>query len=329
VRRETRERLANEAAVWRHSGLIDDALAAVLAERYDASGAAGLGLLRWLGLFGVFTVGAAILGWIGIALAETGPFMPALLLAGGGGAVGVVGARLARDPLQKHPVLGAALVTVGLMGLGGALALGGTALGLERLDTFAGWVMLLTAALSLASAYALRLRWPLLLGLLLLFHALGGWHAYGGHGSYFADIRDEGLMVAAALAAVGLGVWHEAELEEGPLPHHLGFGRLYLVFGLLYFNLSLWFLSLEGMSAGWVLAFTAGALAQIVIGAARKDSRFTGFGIVFLGIDLYTRYFEHFWDRLSAGSFFLLAGLAGMGLGYLFERRAGGRELPR
>jgi hypothetical protein len=44
----TRERLANEAAIWRHLGLIDDTLAGVLAARYDARGSGGLILLRWL-----------------------------------------------------------------------------------------------------------------------------------------------------------------------------------------------------------------------------------------------------------------------------------------
>jgi hypothetical protein len=44
--------LANEAATWSHLGLIDDALAQILAQRYDARGSAGFLLLKWLGLFG-------------------------------------------------------------------------------------------------------------------------------------------------------------------------------------------------------------------------------------------------------------------------------------
>ncbi len=54
----------------------------------------------------------------------------------------------------------------------------------------------------------------------------------------------------------------------------------------------------------------------------QDDARFTGFGIVFLAINLYTRFFEHFWDRLSAGAFFLIAGALAMLLGYAFERQS-------
>ena len=57
-------------------------------------------------------------------------------------------------------------------------------------------------------------------------------------------------------------------------------------------------------------------------GARLHDARFTGFGIVFLAIDLYTRFFEHFWDPQSAGTFFLVAGALALLLGYAFERQA-------
>ena len=54
----------------------------------------------------------------------------------------------------------------------------------------------------------------------------------------------------------------------------------------------------------------------------RRDGRFTGFGIVFLAINFYTRMFESFWDELSSGMFFLLAGVAALALGMVFEHRA-------
>ena len=129
-------------------------------------------------------------------------------------------------------------------------------------------------------------------------------------------------MAVIALAAIALGVSHERRLEIGPLRRCIGFGGLYLIFGLLYLNLSLWFLTLPHGPLDWVLAFTAACIAQIVAGARLRDTRFTGFGIVFLAIDLYTRYFEHFWDRLSAGTFFLLGGTLAMFLGYAFERQS-------
>jgi Sulfatase-modifying factor enzyme 1 len=53
----------------------------------------------------------------------------------------------------------------------------------------------------------------------------------------------------------------------------IGFGYLYIVFGLLYVNLCAWFLSLFPGGFGWVLVFTALTLAQLVIGARLHDAR--------------------------------------------------------
>ena len=70
-----------------------------------------------------------------------------------------------------------------------------------------------------------------------------------------------------------------------------------------------------------MLVFTVACIAQIVAGARLKDSRFTGFGIVFLGINLYTRFYEYFWDELSRALFFSLAGLIALALAYVFEKQ--------
>ena len=324
----TRERLANEAATWRHLGLIDEALANTLAERYDARGSAGTLLLKWLGLFGILALGSALISILGMLAADMGAGASAFLAAVISGSLWFLGANLAVDPRQRHPILGSALITVALIGSYGTLFLLAEALGFHHYEHFRGNLLFATAAAALGTAYRFGLRWPLLLGVLCFFHGVGMWHAYGGHGSYFAHIHDQRLMALAALAAIGLGVWHERKLEEGPLSRRAGFGSVYLIFGLLYLNLSLWFLSLKGIRLDWVLLFTAAGIAEIITGAALKDSRFTGFGVVFLGIDLYTRFFEHFWDRLSAGSFFALAGFLGMSLGAGFEYLARRRGIP-
>ena len=137
-------------------------------------------------------------------------------------------------------------------------------------------------------------------------------------------------MALVALATIALGLWHERRLEPGPLWRCTGFGGLYLIFGLLYLNLSLWFLTLFGQPLDWVLIFTATGIAQIVVGAWLHDGRFTGFGIVFLAIDLYTRFFEHFWERLSLGGLFLIGGALAMAFGFACERwgRTAGESQP-
>ncbi len=75
------------------------------------------------------------------------------------------------------------------------------------------------------------------------------------------------------------------------------------------------------------IPFKTAGVAQIVMGARLHDGRFTGFGIVFLSINIYTRLFENFWDDLSKGAFFLVAGTMAMAVGISLELRA--RNLRR
>ena len=189
-----------------------------------------------------------------------------------------------------------------------------------------GACLIVTGVLSLATAYAYHLRWPLLLGLLCIFHGLGAWHEYVGMGTYIADIQDPQVMAAIAAACAAFGLWH-AHAEEASLARYAGFGRLYVIFGLLYLNCSLWFLTLdffrETQTLVWIAVFTLVCIAQIVLGARLKEGKLTGFGIVFLSIDLYTRFFESFHNHLSMSLILLIAGLSGLLLGALFERRAG------
>ena len=320
MRSITREVLTREVTDWHQQGLIDRSLLDALLPRYETQGRFLAALLKWIGLFALFQLGLAVLAAIA-ALAESA-LLAALLLAGVAVGSWRFGVQMATDPQRRHPFTGSVLVTASLAAAFGTFMLLNIALNGDADGRSIPTILVLTGILSALTAYRYHLRWPLLLALLLFFHGLGAWHAYGGHGAYFANIQDERLMAVAALATILLGLWHERVLESGPLRRCAGFGGLYLIFGLLYLNLSLWFLTLFGRPLDWVLIFTAVGIAQIVAGARLHDARFTGFGIVFLSIDLYTRFFEHFWDRLSAGAFFLIAGSLAMLLGYGFERQA-------
>jgi hypothetical protein len=320
------ELLARESADWHHRGLIDAALSDRLGRRYDRQGVATAGLIAWLGFGAIFLLGMAVIATIG-ALSQS-PAVGGVLLGGAAAGLWYGGIRMATDPAQRHPVTGSALVTIGLAGAYGAMAL----LTLAGNDDFRFSrmvpLLLVTSALSAATAYVYHLRWPLLLALLCLFHGLGAWHEYAGYGAYVADIQDPPTMAVIAAMCAAFGLWHE-HAEEDQLARYAGFGRLYVIFGLIYFNCSLWFLSLDVYSGPqvlfWTLGFSATCVAQIVLGARLKNGRLTGFGIVFLSIDLYTRFFERFWDRLSMGLFLLIAGLTGVLLGWLFEKRAGAK----
>ncbi|MDR3349842.1 MAG: hypothetical protein LBO03_09670 [Acidaminococcales bacterium] len=92
---------------------------------------------------------------------------------------------------------------------------------------------------------------------------------------------------------------------------------------LLYLFLSLWLLSIFGNYAydawqrvrqielfHWSLLFAAAAAASFGLGLKMDIRMLRGYGLVFLAINLYTRFFEYFWDALDKALFFALLGLS-------------------
>ena len=320
--RSRSELLGRVSADWFHRGLISSDLAQQLAQRYGRRDAFLNLLGRWLGIIAILLIASAVLALISVATRSL-PFTGVLLVLCAG-AAWHAGITFTISKTRPMPGIGATLVTLSFVVLFAACA----AFLIEADAAKASFITLLfvCAALALATAYGFSLRWPLFLSALFLFHGVGSWSAYAGHGTYVFDIQDPPGMALAATLVTILGVIHR-RFEDGELARYCGFGHILIVFGLLYLNCSLWVLSLESLHGWgftdawriWIPAFAAAALGQIVIGAFLKDSLFTGFGVVFLAINLYTQFFEHFWDKMAMAAFFAVAGLAGIVIGFGFE----------
>lgn len=324
-------KMAQEISDWENTGLINAQQAALLHQRYDPTPFRSTLFLKWLGLFAIFMLGMAILGFIGTVLASFSPMFSTLCLMSVSFFILYFGARLASDKAQKHPFTGQALLTAGLIGLYASLSAIYLVYEGRTYSNVYGWFMLITSAVAFFAAYYFRLRWPLLLALLMLFHGLGSMSEYWGHGAYLLDVQDPNSMAIIALFTAVFGYWHEHQLEETKLKHCSGFGHLYIIFGLLYMNLSLWILSIDYYGDKqeallWASMFGVASIGQIIAGARFKDSRFTGFGIVFLSINLYTRFYEYYWDDISRAAFFSIAGIAGLVLAYIFEKQLKGKS---
>ena len=101
-----------------------------------------------------------------------------------------------------------------------------------------------------------------------------------------------------------------------------GLQRVSLAMGLLYLFIALWLLSIFGnwrsrqlvqRAPGhrlfhWSLLFGLAALAAWLLGLKHDDAMLRGFRPTFLGINLYTRLFEVFWDSIPKAVFFVLLG---------------------
>jgi len=92
--------------------------------------------------------------------------------------------------------------------------------------------------------------------------------------------------------------------------------------GLLYLFLALWVMFIFGNDSRfwsskplyelfvWVPLFAAVAVWAIWLGMKKDSGVLRGYGLVFLLINIYTRFFEHFWDELHMALFFGILSLS-------------------
>jgi hypothetical protein len=112
------------------------------------------------------------------------------------------------------------------------------------------------------------------------------------------------------------------------------FFRSTLAIGLLYLFIALWIMSIFGNYGDmtswnqikqielfhWALLFGIAAGAAIYHGLRFENGMTKGFGITFLFINLYTRFFEYFWDATHKAIFFGLLGISFWFLGSRAEK---------
>lgn len=103
--------------------------------------------------------------------------------------------------------------------------------------------------------------------------------------------------------------------------------------GLTYLFVALWIMSIFGnydidnwygvtqaSLLPWALLFAVAAVLCIYISLKTDDGMLRGFGLTFLAINLYTRYFEYFWDGMNKVVFFLLLAASLAVIGRYAER---------
>jgi hypothetical protein len=160
--------------------------------------------------------------------------------------------------------------------------------------------------------------------------SLGSWFGtetgyISSWGAYWLGMNYPLRFIFFGLGVAGLGFVLKTSTQFAD------FFKVTYVMGLLYLFIALWILSIFGNYDGvarwsragrfelfsWSLLFGAAALAAIFFGLKYDDTISRGFGITFLLINLYTKYFEYFWDALHKAIFF---GLLGISFWYLGSR---------
>lgn len=104
----------------------------------------------------------------------------------------------------------------------------------------------------------------------------------------------------------------------------------------LWLNLCLtwWALSVFGNSATisewteirqkhfwyWAVAYSVFTISMAAYGLKKKDDLLRDLGLAFLLVNIYTRYFEYFWDKTNKGLFFVILAVSFWWMAKLLER---------
>lgn len=181
--------------------------------------------------------------------------------------------------------------------------------------------------LALAYWYKSRLIWTFAL------LALGTW--FGTETGYLSRWNWYFLGLNYPLRFVSFGI--VLTLVALALKRHKQLGYFFEVSyfaGLLYLFTSLLLLSVFGNYGSleewytikqlslfyWAIASAICCVAAILIGLKYNDALLREFGIVFLFINLYTRYFEYFWDSWHKAIFFTVLGISFVLIGRKAEK---------
>ena len=174
--------------------------------------------------------------------------------------------------------------------------------------------------------------------------SLGSWIGFetgyaSGWGAYFLGMNFpfRFLIFGAVLAAAS-----HLFLDW---PARARFRRPTVIVGLLFLFISLWIMSIFGNYGDlearhrassvelffWAVLFGAASALAICYGLRFDDRTAIGFAITFLFINLYTRFFEHFWNPMQKAVFFALLGASFWFIGSRAERiwTLGGRVRQR
>jgi len=163
--------------------------------------------------------------------------------------------------------------------------------------------------------------------------SIGSWFGaetgyVSGYGAYFLGMNYPLRFVLFGAVLTGLSFLFRLWDRTG------GFEKSTRAMGLLYLFIALWILSIFGNYGDsttwhkvkqielfpWALLFGFGAIAALFHGIRADDAMSRGFGLTFLFINLYTRFFEHFWDHLHKAIFFALLAVSFWYLGTRAEK---------
>ncbi len=196
------------------------------------------------------------------------------------------------------------------------------------------YILFLTTALCLILAYALDIGIILVIGLLFFF----SWLAYLGGGFwgwlpfFKGGLNSHTFIALASPFVIVTGFLHE-RLSAIKVKRYSEFAPVYFFLGFLFLNTSLWMLSLFGREARlfggasgsaeivlFTILFFAANVAAVVFGGLRKERSYITLGVIFLTVNVLTRFGDVFIPGLGRSATFIIAGAIVIAIGLVLER---------
>lgn len=194
------------------------------------------------------------------------------------------------------------------------------------------WLLLLAVLLYgvLALCFPSKLLW------ILTLFVLGGWFTivtnYGADYGYY-DLRMN-YSLRFALLGIALILINEITTRFNVIRCLKQFNQTTSMIGLLYLFIGIWILSIFGNCGSantcfvmkqnelllWSILLAISALTAILYGIKINDVIYKRFGLVFFFINLYTQYFEFFWQEINKTLFFIILGVSFWMLGSKAEK---------
>lgn len=190
-------------------------------------------------------------------------------------------------------------------------------------------IILLASMLYGAAGFFLRSR---LLWAAMLVGLAGWWGAqtyYWSKGAdYFFNMNYALRMTVFGVAVLGL------QFITEQLKRLAVFAKITQVLGWVFFLVAAWSLSVMGNSSSfdvwwqvrqgklwyWALAFTLLLIVLVLYAFRKKDPFLRDITLVFFLVNIYTRYFEYFWDKTNRGLFFAILAFSFWWIGKAAER---------
>lgn len=221
-----------------------------------------------------------------------------------------------------------AVLMLGVLSTASSIAWLGVALGGE--DGHFSLLLALAAAVYAVIAVAMGSSLVWIFALFSLGSWLGAETGYvSGWGAYWLGMNYPARFALYGVALVAAQCFMERS------PRLACFRRQTLSVGLLFLFVSLWMMSIfgnNGLADGswrqtgraelflWCAVFAAAAGVSLWLGIRSDDMMLRGYGAVFLAVNVYTRFFENFWNAMNKGLFFLILGASLWLLGSKAER---------